>query len=223
MTLTAEKLKEVLYKHKKWISEEEGGKRADLSLSDLRGANLCWANLCGADLCGADLRGADLRVANLCGADLSMADLRGANLRVADLRGANLCGADLCGANLSMADLRGAKDLFFPVCCPEEGEFIAFKKAAYGTIVKLKIPAYAKRSSAATRKCRCDKAIVLSIENADGTPYEEKSVHSCYNKDFVYTVGQEVYVSNFDDNRWNECSKGIHFFITREEAARYEM
>ncbi len=193
MTLTAEKLKEVLYKHKKWISEEEGGKRADLSLSDLRGANLCWANLCGADLCGADLRGADLRVANLCGADLSM------------------------------ADLRGAKDLFFPVCCPEEGEFIAFKKAAYGTIVKLKIPAYAKRSSAATRKCRCDKAIVLSIENADGTPYEEKSVHSCYNKDFVYTVGQEVYVSNFDDNRWNECSKGIHFFITREEAARYEM
>lgn len=88
-------------------------------------------------------------------------------------------------------------------------------------IVKLKIPASAKRSSATTRKCRCDKAIVLSIENADGTQSEEKSVSSLYDKAFVYTVGQEVSVPDFDDNRWNECSTGIHFFITHQEAAQY--
>lgn len=28
-------------------------------------------------------------------------------------------------------------------------------------------------------------------------------------------------VDNFDENRWNECAAGIHFFITREEAVRY--
>jgi hypothetical protein len=26
----------------------------------------------------------------------------------------------------------------------------------------------------------------------------------------------------FDENRWNECSHGIHFFITRKEAEDYD-
>lgn len=45
-----EKLQEILDKHKKWLNNEEGGKRADL-----RGANLREANLRGADLREADL------------------------------------------------------------------------------------------------------------------------------------------------------------------------
>ena len=158
------------------------------------------------------------KMANLSGANLKWADLS-----EGDLRGANLKGADLSEASLREADLRGVKNVFFPLGCPEVGEFVAFKKAANSMIVKLKIPANAKRSSATTRKCRCDKAIVLSIENADGTQGEEKSVSSVYDKDFVYTVGQEVSVPNFDDNRWNECSTGIHFFITRQEAVEYEI
>ena len=28
-------------------------------------------------------------------------------------------------------------------------------------------------------------------------------------------------VKDFDDDRWNECSTGIHFFITRDEAVMY--
>ena len=101
------------------------------------------------------------------------------------------------------------------------GEFIAYKKAANNTIVKLKIPKDAKRSSATTRKCRCDKAIVLAIEYIDGRQYESKSVRSNYDKSFIYTVGEEVSVPDFDENRWNECSTGIHFFITRQEAVQY--
>lgn len=165
-----------------------------------------------------DGKRADLSRADLRGADLRWADLKGADLRWADLRG-----ADLSEADLSEADLRGAKNVFFPLACPEEGEFIAFKKAANGLIVKLQIPANAKRSSSTTRKCRSDKAIVLSIEYADGTKYKDESVCSVYDKNFVYTVGQEVSVPDYDDNRWNECSKGIHFFITREEAVRYDL
>lgn len=48
-------------------------------------------------------------------------------------------------ANLSGADLSGAKNLNCPIACPEEGSFIAFKKAYNvihngGCIIKLEIP-----------------------------------------------------------------------------------
>ena len=78
-------LKQILELHKKWLNNEDGGKRADLSSADLSGANLNSANLRGANLRGANLRSADLNSANLSGADL-----RGANLRGADLSGADL-------------------------------------------------------------------------------------------------------------------------------------
>ena len=68
-------LKQILELHKKWLNDEDGGKRANL-----RGANLHSADLRGANLCGADLSGADLWGANLSGADLRGADLRGADL-----------------------------------------------------------------------------------------------------------------------------------------------
>ena len=41
------------------------------------------------------------------------------------------------------------------------------------------------------------------------------------NKNIEVSVGDIVRVDNFDKNRWNECSTGIHFFITRQEAVDY--
>ena len=38
---------------------------------------------------------------------------------------------------------------------------------------------------------------------------------------FVYRGGESVRVDDFDEERWNECSTGIHFFITRDEAVNY--
>ena len=186
---------------------------ADLYGADLRGADLCGADLCGADLCGADLRRANLRRANLCGADLYGADLRRANLCGANLCGANLCGADLCGANLC-----GAKGAY--MACPTDGSFIGWKKAS-GYVVKLQIPEDARRSSAGGEKCRCDKAYVAEIQNADGTKADIEAIHSNHDNNFVYTVGATVEVPNFDDCRWNECAPGIHFFIDRRAAVEY--
>ena len=228
-------IKLILEKHAKWIRGEDGGECADLCGADLRNANLCGADLCGADLrnanlCGADLRFADLRNANLCGADLC-----GADLRFANLCGANLCGADLCEADLCFADLRNANlcdakntdkiawdayTAFYPLQCPETGSFIGYKKAA-DKIVMLEICADAKRSSATSRKCRCSKAKVLAITNLDGSESGLSEVKSNYDKDFIYRVGETVEVPDFDDNRWNECAAGIHFFITRDEAVKY--
>ena len=87
--------------------------------------------------------------------------------------------------------------------------------------VKLKITENAKRSSAFGRKCRCSEAVVLAIENVDGTPSDKTEVFSQYDRQFVYRVGKTVSVSDFDDDRKNECSPGIHFFITRQEAVDY--
>ena len=196
---------------------------ADLRDADLRGANLRGANLRGANLCGADLRGANLRGANLCGADLCGADLRDADLRGADLCGADLCGADLRDAdlrdaNLRGANLRGAKGAYF--ACPSEGEFIGWKKAS-GYIVKLLIPDDARRSSSTSAKCRCDKAFVVEIQNIDGTVADVDVVSSDYDDKFLYAKGAQVEVADFDDNRWNECASGIHFFVDRRAAVEY--
>ena len=221
---------------------------ADLSGANLIGANLSDANLSGADLCcanlsDANLSGANLNDANLCYANLSRANLccanlssayligaslSGANLSRANLSRANLNGANLCCANLSRANLRCASlrnvkcdehTAFYALQCPEEGSFIGYKKA-HGYIVKLEILADAKRSSATSRKCRCSAAKVLSITTVDGSE-EVKEIASDRDSDFIYRVGEIVRVDNFDEDRWNECSTGIHFFITRREAEQY--
>ena len=200
--------------------------RADLSGADLRGAYLSGADLREADLRGAYLSGADLSRADLSGADLrgaylSGADLSRADLREADLSGADLRGADLRGAYLSRADLREAENVpYIPYACPDFGMFIGFKKAS-GYIVVLEIPEDAKRLSATGRKCRCDKAKVLEIQNIDGTKANVTKVASDYDPNFVYEVGKTVSVDNFCEDRWEECSPGIHFFINRQEAVNY--
>lgn len=149
------------------------------------------------------------------------ADLRGAYLSRADLREAYLRGADL-----SRADLIGAKiendilNKYVPIACPDSGAFIGWKKCRKDTLVKLEILADAKRSSAFGRKCRCSAAKVLEITDADGNQITETV--SCRDFGFIYRTGEIVSVDDFDEDRKNECSTGIHFFITRQEAVDYD-
>lgn len=215
------KLNEILEKHVLWLHCERGGVRANLSGADLYGANLS-----GADLSEADLRGANLCCANLREADLSRAGLRRAHLCGADLLGTNLYGADLSEAAFRGEDIRRAIDIpFIPMACPDSGSFIAWKKAysSFGEayLVKLLIPEDARRSSATGRKCRADKAKVLSIEPIEPVPVIVDKVHSRYDPDFYYQVGQCITIPDFDTDRFNECAPGIHFFINRQEAIDY--
>ena len=206
-----EKLKEILERHRKWLNDEDGGERADLREANLRGANLRGANLCEANLYGADLYGANLRGANLRGADLYGANLYGADLREANLR----------EANLREANLRGAKNIpFIPLVCPERGSFTAFKKCG-SYIIELLIPQDAKRCSATTRKCRASYAKVVAITNMDGSQAEVDHVTNHAYEPIEYKIGEYVHPDSFDDDRWNECSHGIHFFINRQEAVEY--
>ena len=223
--ITADELKTILELHKKWLAKQTDGVRANLHKVDLRWVDLSEADLTEADLRWANLSGANLSRANLSRANLSRADLSGANLSRANLSRANLSRANLSRANLSRANVCEVKGLP-PICCPEKGSFVGFKKCPGllgDCIVELEITEDALRSSATTRKCRCSKAKVLSITNLDGSPYDENRVFSKRDPSFEYAVGKTIEVSEFDTDRWNECSSGIHFFITREEAMRYTL
>lgn len=228
--MNIDELNKILENHKK---EQLFLRRANLQNADLRKANICGANLMYADLQGANLQGADLRDADLWEADLRHANLCGADLRGADLRGADIRGADLRGADLTRAHTDGMKTdaetkTDWPMSCPESGSFIAWKKAGeYDAkckmireyIVKLEIPEDACRSSATTEKCRASKAKVLEIQKRNGTKANKTEVKSSRGK--TYKVGKMVYPDEWDYNRWNECSNGIHFFMTRDEAVAW--
>ena len=199
---------------------------ADLRDADLRDANLRDADLCNADLSGANLgsvnlRSADIRAADLCNTILCYADLRGANLRGANLRNADLRDSVLRSTNLCNADLSSAKNIPFTPTYLPEGEFIGWKKLPNGIMVKLKILEDSKRSRANGDKCRCDKALVLEFQDKDGTPSEVKEYTSNVYIKCTYKVGEIVYADSWDDDRWNECSHGIHFFIDRQSAVAY--
>ena len=123
-----------------------------------------------------------------------------------------MSGADLSGANLFgayNAALVIAQTRILP-----EGSLIGWKKCSDGVIVKLCIPAEAKRSHAFGRKCRAEFADVLEVFNGDVgiSQYDGKT---------EYRVGSRVVPDAWSDDWQNECASGIHFFITREEAEAY--
>ena len=194
--------------------------RANLNGAGLNGAGLNGANLNGANLNGANLNGANLNRANLNRASLNGAGLNGANLYGASLNGANLNGASLDGANLNGAGLNGAnldraslenvKGLAFQI--PQEGELIVWKKVM-GGVCKLRVPPEAKRTATPVgRKCRAEWVEVLEA------PDDGRGLH---NTAVVYRAGEVVRPDKYDPDIRLECTHGIHFLLTREEAEAY--
>ena len=171
------------------------------------------------------LRGDVLFSENYVRNALEKAIVNGADLFGANLSGANLSGADLSGANLSRADLFRAnlKEAinvpFIPMGLPE-GEFIGWKKVEK-VIIKLKILVDSKRSRATGDQCRCDKALVLEIQNLSGDKLDICEYYSSSFNKTTYKVGEMVYADAWDGDRWNECTHGIHFFLDRQTAVNY--
>lgn len=121
-----------------------------------------------------------------------------------------------------------------PMICPEKGEFLAYKYVVSNEvhdpsnicIATLVIPHDADRSNSFGRKCRASKAVVKEIkEYTDAEKFvgtHRKALSWFMNNwaiRFPYNVGDEVVSTDgFDKNRWTECGKGIHFFMTFQEA-----
>lgn len=193
--------------------EEAVRRKISLAFADLSGTNLS-----GIDLRNANLSCAKLRHTILCNTNLSGADLEFTDLRYSILSDANLLGAKLWCAELDETDLTDAK-IDYPMGLPD-GEFIAWKKVR-NYIIKLKILEDSKRSRATTDKCRCDKALVLEIQKLDGSKSDLMKVTNNKFKRCTYKVGEIVKADSWDENRFNECSHGIHFFLDRKLAEGY--
>jgi len=181
-------------------------------------ANLSWADLSGAFMPMANLYKANLSGANLSGADLYGANLYGANLYGADLSRANLSWANLSDANLSKANLIGARNIELVIAKTRilpEGDLIGWKKCQQGVIVKLLIPSDAKRNNAFGRKCRAEFVKVLEIIGAEVGYTDAILVGGTIAE---YRTDEIVRPDSWDEDFKNECSHGIHFYITREEA-----
>ena len=160
--------------------------------------------------------------ANLGYANLRSANLRSANLGSANLRSANLDSANLGYANLDSANLGSAKNADGAIALTRilpDGDIIGWKKCRDNKIVKLLIPRDAKRSHAFGRKCRAEYAEVLEITK--GTR-KLKNATSTYDSTFVYKVGGIIKPNQTFSEEWtDECASGIHFFITKLEAEKY--
>ena len=133
--------------------------------------------------------------------------------------------ANLRGANLSMADLSEAKNAELPqsytVILPE-GSIIGWKLCADNILVKLRIPEEAKRSNATGRKCRAEYADVIEMIDLKDKRRRVIEAVSTYDSTFKYTVGERVTPKEkWNEDRFDECASGIHFFITRIEAENY--
>jgi len=191
---------------------------AYLGRADLRSAYLNCAILSDAYLSHADLGGAHLGSANLSGAILNSADLSGANLVGANLTRANLTRANLTSANLHGADLSGIKTNYLTTGIHEapEGALIGWGMKS-GHLVKMLIPADAPRSCSTTRKYRASWVETLEIDGGV-TRLEHQTDYGIV----AYEIGAITRADSWDEYRWNECSHGIHFFLTREEAEAWD-
>ena len=232
--------------------------KAKITDSSLNGTTLENCNLAYALLTNVNLEGAYIERSILTCASIIDSSLEGAIILHTAFENSELVNVNLNNATLKYSYISNCfiKDVDFesvrqrsvifnnvefsnvknapqiPSVCPDTGSFIGWKKCVKNglVIVKLLIPEDAKRCSATSRKCRCDKAVVLEIKDMDGkdvdiafSDYETKNRSGMsFEGVFTYKVGETVTPREpFDENRWNECSSGIHFFITREEAVNY--
>ena len=205
--ITKEELKEIIEQHKLWLdSKETEGKCANLTFAYLTGANLTDTNLTDVDLTGANLRYADLRYADLTRVDLYGADLTNADLTNAVLTDANLSSADLTDTILDEKEqCRKGIVLNEPM--------VGYKKLD-SEIIILEIPVGANVFSINNNRRRTNKAKVIDIQG-------ETELSSMHDASFKYHVGDEIEIKDFDERYNVECSTGIHFFLTRKEAKKY--
>ena len=163
------------------------------------------------------------------GCDFSLVGIYGNNSRCGDFRSV------FSNCDFHDDDNKNIPDL--PMACPRVGSFIAYKKVRVGyksydcasigptVIVVLRIPASAKRVSANSKKCRCDKAKILRFETLGGEKIKDpENYHfqSIHDPTFEYIVGETITPEfSFNTDRWQECASGIHFFMNREDAVFY--
>lgn len=195
--------------------------RCRMDQADFRNLDAEYANFDSCRLVGARFKSVILRQASFY-----RADLRDSTFATCDVEFASFGSAVLTNANFSLTNIEKARKDYLTIGLhpAPEGDLIGYGKKS-DFIVTLLIPKEARRSCATSRKYRAEYAKVLSIESLFGAPgpstvTNQYYVEGCL-KSTRYTVGEYVYPDAWDEDRWNECSNGIHFWLTKEEARQW--
>lgn len=229
-----------------WENMRANLAEANLSNLNFSGMDLRHINFYKTTIHDSYFDRADIRFANFKEADLSFDYFNEANLYEADFSdarfyhtkfvGANLCGVHfggtyLCGTDFTKSKIYNADfsncnfgyDMTIEHADGKLTEYrrgkiltediIGYKKCQDDVIVTLKIPRGAIVFSINGTKCRTNKAKVIAIDGA------KKAIS--YYGDMSYYVGDEFTIYDFNCVYNHQCGKGIHFFMTREEAERY--
>lgn len=232
-------LKEVLNNNfenmdlKGWNFKGQNLTSANFSGADLEGACFIDAILVNANFEGANLTNTDFSCANAWSANFNETNCKdalflSANLTEASFEGTDLDGTSFAQANLTEANLQDTNIItaefdntvgIYPVC-PDTGSFTGWTIGedfkGNECLVEVFIPAWADRSSGTTRKCRAEALVIKSLEllSDSGDALFMRLKH----RDFGFAVGQELYDSNFEVDRFNVSSTDLYFWISKDEA-----
>jgi hypothetical protein len=146
------------------------------------------------------------------------------------LKGANFKEADLSGCSFDFPTPKAVLQAFKQL---PKGDLIVYKKVnnadllsdhIRGYILKLKIPAKAKRTrSLASNKCRAEFAKVIAWRRLGDSQWKTtpKSFRSINDDNFVYKMGEIAKPDSYDPDICLDCTNGIHFFVNESDAANY--
>ena len=107
---------------------------------------------------------------------------------------------------------------------PEVGSFHGWKKLADGVLAHVLIPADAERVGGSEfGKCRASKVITLDLWDRSGVRLTDPTARHAgtYRAMAEYQCGEETVADNYDPDPTQQCTGGIHFFLTRQEALDY--
>lgn len=107
----------------------------------------------------------------------------------------------------------------YKAVCSVPPKKITSRRERPDAIVTLSIPSGAIVVSPNGTKCRTNKAKVVQIEDSKG--FRISKGFSYYDPNTIYRPRRWINVEHFDTNIHVECSNGIHFFKTKEEAIGY--
>lgn len=93
---------------------------------------------------------------------------------------------------------------------------LGYKKTREGVVITAEIPAGAIVFSINGKKCRTNRAKIVDMGG-------RSVLHSSFDFNFKYELGQEIEILDFDPCYSRECAPGFHFFMTEEEAREYNV
>jgi len=190
--------------------------------SDFSNSNFMYSNFMYSNFMYSNFSNSNFSDSNFNNSSFMCSNFNNSNFSNSNFSDSDFSNSNFSDSNFSNSDFSNSN--FNYRICPQLGLFIGWKKCKNNLILKLEIQDSSIVSGGfINRKLRTNKVKVLEIQNVDGTTSNYSTAVSGYDTGFKYTLGETVEVENFKKDDKIDCDTGIHFFMTREEAVRWQL